>query len=145
MIENVTNSRVVGWGSWPTVAVWGSMRRRSRAKGGRAQSEQPLAPGGVGAVDVDGGVQAEAAGALPGEHVGYGMVVQVAAAQEEAEDAALWPLTITRSTRRRRIVCCVLNQRRGAWPSALTRVPERLGLVSRTRVRKTSSARAPIG
>jgi hypothetical protein len=40
-------------------------------------------------MDADGGVQAEAAAGLPGEHVGDGAVVEQAAALEEAQDAAL--------------------------------------------------------
>jgi hypothetical protein len=40
-------------------------------------------------VDAHGGVNAEAAGALPGEHVVYGVLIEEAAALEEAEDAAL--------------------------------------------------------
>jgi hypothetical protein len=40
-------------------------------------------------VDTDGGVQAEAAAALPGEHVLYGVLVEESAALEEAEDTAL--------------------------------------------------------
>lgn len=40
-------------------------------------------------MDSDGGVEAEAAGALPGEHVGHGLVVEEAAFLEDAELAAL--------------------------------------------------------
>jgi hypothetical protein len=48
-----------------------------------AVADEPLASGAVGAADVDGGVDAESAGALPGAHV------EEAATLEEAEDAAL--------------------------------------------------------
>jgi hypothetical protein len=40
-------------------------------------------------VDAHGGVEAEAAGPLPGEHVVYGVLIEEPAALEEAEDAAL--------------------------------------------------------
>jgi len=40
-------------------------------------------------VDADRGVQAEAAGGLPGEHVGDGGLVEEAASLEEAEHAPL--------------------------------------------------------
>jgi hypothetical protein len=40
-------------------------------------------------VDADGRVEAEAAAALPGEHVLYGVLVEEAAALEEAKHAAL--------------------------------------------------------
>jgi hypothetical protein len=48
-----------------------------------------LASGAVGAVDTDGGVQAEAAGPLPGEHVVDGVRLKEAAALEETKDTAL--------------------------------------------------------
>lgn len=51
--------------------------------------QEPFSAGAVGAVDADGGVQAEAAGGLPGEHVGNGVIVEEAAALKEAEHAAL--------------------------------------------------------
>ncbi len=54
-----------------------------------AVAEESLPAGAVRAVDTDGGVQAEAAGALPGEHVVHGVGFEEAAAVEEAEDAAL--------------------------------------------------------
>jgi hypothetical protein len=54
-----------------------------------AVADEPLAAGAVGAVDADGGVDAESAGALPGEHVVYGVLIEEAAALEEAENAAL--------------------------------------------------------
>jgi hypothetical protein len=56
-------------------------------------AEQALAPGPVGAVDVDGGIEAEAADALPGEHVVDRVLLEEAAALEEAEHAALEPVT----------------------------------------------------
>jgi hypothetical protein len=40
-------------------------------------------------MDADGGVQTEAAAGLPGEHVLYGVLVEEAAALEEAEYATL--------------------------------------------------------
>ena len=52
----------------------------------RAVSQQPLSAG-AGAVDPDGGVQAEAATGLPGEHVGGGVVVEQAAALQCALEA----------------------------------------------------------
>jgi hypothetical protein len=52
-------------------------------------SEQPLAPRDIGAMEADGCVEAEAAAGLPGEHVGDGVVVEEAAAPEEAEHAEL--------------------------------------------------------
>ncbi|HUF31424.1 MAG TPA: hypothetical protein VMM77_12300, partial [Gemmatimonadaceae bacterium] len=52
-----------------------------------AVPQQPFPAGGVGAVDADGGVQAEAATGLPGEHVLYGVLVEESAALEEAEHA----------------------------------------------------------
>ena len=54
-----------------------------------AVAEQALAADSVGAVDTHGGVQAEAAAALPGEHVLDGGGLQQAAPLEEAKDAAL--------------------------------------------------------
>jgi hypothetical protein len=54
-----------------------------------AVAEEPLAAGAVGAVDADGGVDAETAGPLPGEHVIGRVRIEEAAALEEAEDAAL--------------------------------------------------------
>jgi hypothetical protein len=54
-----------------------------------AVADEPLAAGAVGAVDSDGGVDAEPASSLPGEHVVYGVLIEEAAALEEAEDAAL--------------------------------------------------------
>jgi hypothetical protein len=54
-----------------------------------AVAEEPLAAGAVGAVDADGGVDAETAGPLLGEHVVGGVRIEEAAALEEAEDAAL--------------------------------------------------------
>jgi hypothetical protein len=40
-------------------------------------------------MDADRGVQAEAAGGLPLEHTGHGVVIQEASPLEEGEDAAL--------------------------------------------------------
>jgi hypothetical protein len=54
-----------------------------------AVPEQPLAPGCIGAMDADGGVEAEAAAGPPGEHVFDGALVEQAAPLEEAEHAAL--------------------------------------------------------
>jgi hypothetical protein len=54
-----------------------------------AVADEPLAAGAVGAVDADGGVEAEAAGPLPGEHVVDGVLIEEAAALEEAEHPAL--------------------------------------------------------
>jgi hypothetical protein len=51
--------------------------------------EQPLAPVRVRAMDADGGVEAEAAAGLPGEHVLNGVLVEEPAALEEAEHASL--------------------------------------------------------
>lgn len=53
-----------------------------------AVAEEPLAACAVGAVAADGGIEAEATGALPGEHIVYGILLEEAAAVEEAEDAA---------------------------------------------------------
>ena len=63
-----------------------ALQREGRAC---AVTEQPLTATPVSAVDADGGVQAEAAAALPGEHVLHGAQVEQAAPLEEAEDAAL--------------------------------------------------------
>jgi len=54
-----------------------------------AVAQEALPARTVGAVDADGGVEAEAAGALLGEHVVYGVGLEESAALEEAEDAAL--------------------------------------------------------
>ncbi len=52
-------------------------------------SQQPLAPGGVGAMDSVRGIEAEAAAGLPGEHAFDGVFVEESAAPEEAKHATL--------------------------------------------------------
>ena len=59
-------------------------RGRGAGRWGRGRRDS----GGGGRGDADGGIQAEAAGGPPGEHVGDGVRVEQAAA-EEAEHAAL--------------------------------------------------------
>ena len=54
-----------------------------------AVSPQPLSAGGVACMDADGGVKAETAGRLPGEHVADSLLVEETAALEEAQHAAL--------------------------------------------------------
>jgi hypothetical protein len=58
-------------------------------RGSGAVAQQPLAASAVGAVNADGGVEAEAAGPLPREHVVDGVLIEEAAALEEAEHPAL--------------------------------------------------------
>jgi hypothetical protein len=57
-------------------------------RGACAVAQESLAAGAVVAADADGGVEAEAAGGLPGEHVLHGRLVEEVPAQEEAEHAA---------------------------------------------------------
>lgn len=73
----------------PCGEFYRSGRPGSGATGHEAVAKEALAAGGVGAVDADGGIEAESAGALPGEHVVDRVLLGEAAAVEEAEHAAL--------------------------------------------------------
>jgi len=59
-----------------------------REGGSGAGAQEPLPAGVVVAGDADGGVEAEAAGRLPGEQVLERRLLEEAASQEETQDAA---------------------------------------------------------
>lgn len=64
-------------------------RAASRARRAGAVAHESLDPGAIVTLDADGGVDAEATGRLPVEHVGHGRVVQDLAPPESAEHTPL--------------------------------------------------------
>jgi hypothetical protein len=81
----------VGGSGWPAAGSRFALDAQAVEGEGRASAvaDEPLAAGAVGALDAHCGVDAESAGALPGEHVVCGVHIEEVAALEEAEDAAL--------------------------------------------------------
>ena len=85
LVEHAADAGVIGPPSRPALDA---QPVEGEGRSG-AVAEEPLATSAIGGADADGSVEAEAAGALPGEHVVHGVRLEEAAAVEEAEDAAL--------------------------------------------------------